>query len=227
MKREVRIALVGDQGVGKSSIVMSLLKERFVDDVPDVRAPSLRLPRQRGRTRMRVRVPTLRLPRGRVVHEVTIPPGRSRPSTSRSASSTRRRPPTRPSADSARPRPRDCTRGCHLRRVCGGRPLALREPRQRLAAVHPPRAPGMPPACPTPTARRRASATSQVGASAAARVDALALTLLLLAQSFSSGTSATCGTTRTTTGSTSRWSCLASSSSSARWTRAWNAPPRS
>ena len=34
MKDQVRIVLVGDRGVGKTSLIVSLLKEKFDSDVP-------------------------------------------------------------------------------------------------------------------------------------------------------------------------------------------------
>ena len=40
---EIRIVLVGDVGVGKSSLIMALLKEGFVEDVQTV-VPEVTLP---------------------------------------------------------------------------------------------------------------------------------------------------------------------------------------
>ncbi|WFD30913.1 ERMES complex Ca(2+)-binding regulatory GTPase gem1 [Malassezia sp. CBS 17886] len=43
MRREIRLVLAGDAGVGKSSLVTSLIKERFVEDVQSV-VPEITLP---------------------------------------------------------------------------------------------------------------------------------------------------------------------------------------
>lgn len=43
MRQEIRLVLAGDAGVGKSSLVMSLVKEGFVDEVQDI-VPEITLP---------------------------------------------------------------------------------------------------------------------------------------------------------------------------------------
>lgn len=44
MTRDVRVALIGDEGVGKSSIISSLIKESFVQLAPNSRLPEVTIP---------------------------------------------------------------------------------------------------------------------------------------------------------------------------------------
>ncbi|CAG8725736.1 7745_t:CDS:2, partial [Funneliformis caledonium] len=43
MRREVRILLVGDDGVGKSTLITSLTRETYVSDLPHV-VPEVTIP---------------------------------------------------------------------------------------------------------------------------------------------------------------------------------------
>lgn len=44
MLRDVRVCLCGDEGVGKSSIISSLIKESFVQLAPNTRLPEVTIP---------------------------------------------------------------------------------------------------------------------------------------------------------------------------------------
>lgn len=43
MRREIRVVLAGDPGTGKSTLITSLIKETFVEDVQEI-VPELTLP---------------------------------------------------------------------------------------------------------------------------------------------------------------------------------------